>query len=67
MWARPDRYRQNRRLRYPIIEHIEKGAKHIQAIILVPTRELAIQVSEEMNSFKGKKRYRYFRSTAVSP
>ncbi len=40
----------------PIIEQIEKGTKNIHTLILVPTRELAIQVSEELNSFKGKKK-----------
>ena len=37
----------------PIIERIKENARHVQAIILVPTRELAIQVSEEINSLKG--------------
>ena len=41
----------------PLIEKMEKGAKHIQCLILVPTRELAIQVSDEINSFKGKKKF----------
>jgi ATP-dependent RNA helicase DeaD len=41
----------------PILERLAKNSKHVQAIILVPTRELAIQVSEELNSFRGKKRY----------
>lgn len=40
----------------PIIEKLEKDSKVIQALILVPTRELAIQVSEEINSFKGKRK-----------
>ncbi|MEP9410808.1 MAG: DEAD/DEAH box helicase [Candidatus Brocadia sp.] len=40
----------------PILERIKEKAKVIQAIILVPTRELAIQVSEELNSFKGEKK-----------
>jgi ATP-dependent RNA helicase DeaD len=39
----------------PIIEQLEKSSKYTQALILTPTRELAIQVSEEINSFKGKK------------
>ncbi len=37
----------------PIIERIEDKSKSIQSLILVPTRELAIQVSEEMNTLKG--------------
>lgn len=39
----------------PILEGIKERAKAIQALILVPTRELAIQVSEELNSYKGEK------------
>ncbi|MEO6694541.1 MAG: DEAD/DEAH box helicase [Ignavibacteria bacterium] len=33
----------------PIIENIDATSKKIQAIVLCPTRELAIQVSEELN------------------
>ena len=39
----------------PLIEMIDTDPKAVQALILVPTRELAIQVSEEINSLKGKK------------
>ncbi len=39
----------------PMIEKLSRNARHIQAIILTPTRELAIQVSEEINSLKGDK------------
>lgn len=39
----------------PLIEMINIDSKAVQAIILVPTRELAIQVSEEINSLKGVK------------
>lgn len=35
----------------PIIENIVPQSKKIQAIILTPTRELAIQVAEELSSF----------------
>ncbi len=35
----------------PLIENIPAGGKKIQAIILAPTRELAIQVAEELSSF----------------
>ena len=38
----------------PLIELINPDEKSVQALILVPTRELAIQVSEEINSLKGK-------------
>lgn len=40
----------------PILEKIEKITGNVQAIILVPTRELAVQVAEEMNSLSfGRK------------
>jgi len=39
----------------PLIEMIKPESKAVQALILTPTRELAIQVSEEINSLKGKK------------
>jgi len=37
----------------PMIELIDDKEKSVQAIVLAPTRELAIQVSEEINSLKG--------------
>ncbi|MEG0398008.1 MAG: DEAD/DEAH box helicase, partial [Cetobacterium sp.] len=37
----------------PILEKIEKITGNVQAIILVPTRELAVQVAEEMNSLSA--------------
>jgi ATP-dependent RNA helicase DeaD len=40
----------------PIIEQIDTSSKTTQAIILAPTRELAIQVAEDIASFKGEKR-----------
>ena len=42
----------------PIIEKIAEKSKSVQVLILVPVRELAIQVSEEINSLKGKKKLR---------
>ncbi len=39
----------------PLIDMINPDSKTVQALILVPTRELAIQVSEEINSLKGRK------------
>ena len=39
----------------PLIEMIQADSRTVQALILVPTRELAIQVSEEIHSLKGKK------------
>jgi len=40
----------------PILELIHENSKSVQSLILTPTRELAIQVAEEINSLKGKKR-----------
>ncbi len=40
----------------PIIEKLKEKTRHIQMLILVPVRELAIQVAEELNSLKGKKK-----------
>ncbi len=39
----------------PLIEMINANSYTVQALILAPTRELAIQVSEEINSLKGNK------------
>ncbi len=39
----------------PILDMIEEGSDHVQALVMVPTRELALQVSEELNSFLGKR------------
>ena len=40
----------------PLIEKLEEKVKRVQVLILVPTRELALQVAEEINSLKGEKR-----------
>lgn len=40
----------------PMIELLRERAKRVQALVLAPTRELAIQVAEEINSLKGKKK-----------
>ncbi len=40
----------------PIIEMLEGKTKAVQALVLTPTRELAIQVAEEINSLKGSKK-----------
>ncbi|HDQ41934.1 MAG TPA: DEAD/DEAH box helicase [Desulfonatronum sp.] len=34
----------------PILEKVDPANRHIQAIVLCPTRELAIQVAEELNT-----------------
>ncbi|WP_292460164.1 DEAD/DEAH box helicase [Methanothermococcus sp.] len=39
----------------PMIETLNEGSKNVQALVLTPTRELAIQVSDEINSLKGNK------------
>lgn len=41
----------------PLLEKMREDLKSVQALVLVPTRELAIQVSEEINSFKGRRRF----------
>lgn len=40
----------------PILDRIKENCDHVQAVILAPTRELALQVCEELNSLKGSKR-----------
>ena len=42
----------------PLIEHIQGGGNHPRAIVLAPTRELALQVAEEIQSFGTIKRIR---------
>jgi ATP-dependent RNA helicase DeaD len=42
----------------PILEKLVEGARHVQALIITPTRELAIQVSNEIDSFKGTRNLR---------
>ncbi len=39
----------------PLIEKLDPNNKNVQALIMCPTRELAIQVAEEISSFKGNK------------
>ncbi|MBU4304000.1 MAG: DEAD/DEAH box helicase [Candidatus Omnitrophica bacterium] len=39
----------------PIIELLPEHSGAVQALVLTPTRELAIQVAEEIHSLKGKK------------
>ncbi len=40
----------------PMIERLERGGDGVQALVLVPTRELALQVNEELLSFNGHKK-----------
>ncbi|GAB1409737.1 DEAD/DEAH box helicase [Desulfovibrionales bacterium] len=37
----------------PLLELLEENMRQVQALILTPTRELAIQVAEEINSLRG--------------
>ena len=39
----------------PILEQVDEAAKQPQALILAPTRELAVQVTEEIGSLKGSR------------
>jgi len=40
----------------PIIELLEEDLEDVSVLVLAPTRELALQISEEINSLKGRKR-----------
>jgi ATP-dependent RNA helicase DeaD len=40
----------------PLIEMLSENASSVQALVLAPTRELAIQVAEEIESLKGNKK-----------
>ncbi|MCK5779399.1 MAG: DEAD/DEAH box helicase, partial [Psychrilyobacter sp.] len=40
----------------PILEKMDENKSGVKAIILAPTRELAIQVAEEISSLKGERR-----------
>lgn len=42
----------------PVLEHAQENVRHVQTLILTPTRELAIQVSDEIVSLKGSKKVR---------
>lgn len=42
----------------PLIEKLNPHSKKVQAIIMAPTRELAIQVAEELSSFAEEKKAR---------
>jgi ATP-dependent RNA helicase DeaD len=39
-----------------LLELLQPNSKTVQALIVVPTRELAIQVAEEINSLRGNKK-----------
>lgn len=39
----------------PLLELLDQNTQAVQALILTPTRELAIQVAEEINSLRGER------------
>lgn len=41
----------------PILDLLDEHQDFVQALVLVPTRELAIQVCDEFNSLKGSKKF----------
>ncbi len=41
----------------PLVEKLDDNNKNVQALILCPTRELAIQVAEDISSYRGEKRF----------
>jgi ATP-dependent RNA helicase DeaD len=40
----------------PILEKFDPNIRNVQALILTPTRELALQVTEEIKSYKGDRK-----------
>lgn len=40
----------------PLIDLLKENQKQVQALVLVPTRELALQVATELISYKGEKK-----------
>ena len=42
----------------PILERLEPRAKHVQALVLAPTRELALQVAEAFETYAAHLRVR---------
>ena len=51
----------------PVVERVDPADRRVQAVILCPTRELAVQVAEELSSSPGSAAgSRWSRSTAAS-
>lgn len=44
----------------PILETIDSEKKEVQALVLTPTRELALQVAQEINSLRGSRKVEAF-------
>ena len=44
----PHRHRQDLAYGIPIVEHVDPEDESVQAVILAPTRELAIQIRDEL-------------------
>jgi ATP-dependent RNA helicase DeaD len=42
----------------PILERADESVRAVQSLVLAPTRELAIQVADEINSLKGDRKLR---------
>ncbi|MBN1780236.1 DEAD/DEAH box helicase [bacterium] len=42
----------------PLIEQLSETSRYVSALVMTPTRELAIQVAEEIHSLKGWKKLR---------
>ncbi len=40
----------------PVMQQVDKDAEGVKAIILVPTRELAVQAADELHSFNAERR-----------
>ncbi len=38
----------------PLLDHVKDGAANVQALVLTPTRELAVQVTEALRSYAAK-------------
>jgi ATP-dependent RNA helicase DeaD len=41
----------------PLLDRLDSSKNHTQSIIMTPTRELAIQISEELKSFALRKKF----------
>ncbi|MFI5421232.1 MAG: DEAD/DEAH box helicase [Nitrososphaerales archaeon] len=54
----------------PIIEKVDGSKQYVQALIVVPTRELAMQVTDEFNKlakYAGVKAYSIYGGQAITP